>query len=126
MSRYPNEPGYRSGPNSATSEEGARIAAVNAGPLKDRIFGMLQDGPASPEELQVRFASWGERVLLNTLRARCSDLHALGKVVPSGTFGRGESGKVRVIRWRQSTPEELSQHLAHQAADAEHGENPHG
>lgn len=96
---YPHQPGYRAGPNCATSREASEFAARRAGPLKDRVLAMLQDGPASPEELRARFIQSGESVLLTTVRARCSDLHALGKVKPSGSFGKGESGKVRVIRW---------------------------
>lgn len=121
MSGFPDQPGWRAGPNSATSQEAARVAAVHAGPLKDRIMALLAGGPASPEELQVKFSDTGERVLLNTIRARCSDLHALGRLLPSGTFSRGESGKVRVIRWRLSTPDELSLHLARRAAADEKG-----
>src|SRR6185437_6145331 len=71
---YPEHPGWRAGPNSATSEEAANAAAVNAGPLKDRIIALLAAGAASPEELRAEFWAEGERVLLNTIRARCSDL----------------------------------------------------
>ena len=125
-SGYPNQPGWRTGPNSATSQEAASAAAVHAGPLKDRVLALLDVGPASPEELQAKFAALGERVLLNTVRARCSDLHALGRLRPSGTFARGESGKVRVIRWRLATADELSLFLARKAAEDENGENPRG
>jgi hypothetical protein len=122
----PVSPRWRKGPNSATSREGAIHATTRAEPLKVAILRRLAAGPASPEELLAKFAADGERVLLNTIRARCSDLHSEGRLQPSGTFGRGESGKVRVIRWRLSTAEELSLFLARKAADDEHGEASHG
>src|SRR5690349_10053768 len=69
---YPHQPGWRRGPNAATSREAAEVAARQAAPLKERVLHMLAEGPASPEELQAKFAEAGERILLNTLRARCS------------------------------------------------------
>ena len=119
---YPHEPGFRRGPNSATSEAAAKLAGERAQPLKERVLEMLSRGPASPEELVAQFVETDERVLLNTVRARCSDLHALGRIGPSGTFGIGESGKARVIRWRVCTAEELAIAAARRAAEAEHGE----
>lgn len=96
---YPHSPGWRASAAGDTSREAAERAAVKAPSLKDRVLAMLASGPASPEELTARFAEAGETVLLNTIRARCTDLHKLGKLRPSGSYGRGESGKTRVIRW---------------------------
>lgn len=96
---YPHAPGWRRSAIGDTSREAAERASVKALSLKDRVLAMLASGPASPEELTARFAEAGETVLLNTIRARCTDLHKLGKLRPSGSFGRGESGKTRVIRW---------------------------
>lgn len=97
--RYPNRPGWRQGPNSETSREAADKAAKTAQPLKVRVVELLRSGPASPEELVQRFADQGDAVLLNTIRARCTDLGKVGVLRPSGSYGRGESGKTRVIRW---------------------------
>lgn len=118
---YPDAPGWRSGPNEATSREAAEIAGRRARPLLERVLALLDETPGTPEELTQRFARGGEVVLLNTIRARCSQLHALGRVVPSGTFGKGESGKTRAIRWRVATPGELSLFLARKAAADEKG-----
>ena len=119
---YPHEPGWRSGPNSATSREGAVLAGVKAPALKLQILEHLARRPSTPEEITAAFEAEGNRQLLNTIRARCTDLYKAGQLMPSGTFGLGESRKVRVIRWRLSTSEELALHLARRAADAEHGE----
>lgn len=113
MSHYPNLPGWRSGPNSETSREAARRATPSAGPLKERVRAAIAISPATPEELVAHFAERGERLLLNTIRARCStDLHKLGELTPSGTFGKGEGGKTRVIRWRMTTPAERADFAA--------------
>ena len=124
--QYPHAPGWRRGPNSATSEAAAKIAGGRATPLRQRVVAMLEEAPATPEELVDRFALCGERVLLNTVRARTSDLHALGRVQPSGTFGLGEGGKTRVIRWRIATAAEAAIAAARRAADAERGEEANG
>ena len=124
--RYPHSPGWRRGPNNATSKAAAKLAGERAAPLKERVLAMLSEAPATPEELVERFSLAGERVLLNTARARVSDLHALGRVCPSGTFGLGESGKARVIRWRAATAEEAAIAAARRAADAEPGERANG
>ena len=121
LDQGPLGPLWRLGPNSQTSMEGAQFAATRAGTHKDQILNLLEAGEASPEEMATKFASTGERILLNTIRARCSDLYRVGRVRPSGTFGRGESGKVRVIRWRLSTPDELSIFHARKAAEDEKG-----
>jgi hypothetical protein len=116
---YPESPGWRRGPNSATSEAAAVLAAGRAPSLKHQILSMLKDRPATPEELESRFHEAGAKVLLNTIRARCSDLHAAGKLLPSGTYGIGESGKARTIRWRLADAEELALFAARRAAHLE-------
>lgn len=112
---YPQTPGWRAGPNSATSREAAFAATPRAAPLKQRVLALLVSKPATPEELVSIFAEGGETVLLNTMRARCTDLHKLGFLCPSGTFGTGESGKVRVIRWRLTTSAERAAFAARKA-----------
>ena len=119
---YPNEPGWRRGPNSATSKEGADAAKEMAGSLKSLVLDRLRNGPASPEEMVIHFRERGKVALLNTVRARCTDLNRLGLVCPSGTFGIGESQKVRVIRWRLTTDLERALFAARKAAEAEKGE----
>ncbi len=118
-SGYPNEPGWRTGPNAETSKEGAMLAAKTAGPMKHRVIAYLGEGPATPEQLVGRFRRDGEVVLLNTIRARTTDLFKLGVVCPSGTYGLGESGKVRVIHWRLMSNEERGLFNARKAAEAE-------
>jgi hypothetical protein len=64
--------------------------------------------------------------LLNSVRARCTQLRALGRVVDSGQRGKGESGKVRVIRWRVATADERSRFAALRALEAEKGPVAYG
>jgi hypothetical protein len=123
---YPDAPGFR--PDSAeTSRQAAAIVAPGAGKMLDRIEAYIRaTGPASPEEITDAIALPGERLLLTSVRARVCQLRALGRVVDSGERGLGESRRAKVIRWRVATPQELSLHLAREAADAEHGERSHG
>ena len=105
---YPREPGWRSGPNSATSKAAAISATARAPGLVHVIAALLGEGPATPEEMTATLLARGNRQLLNTGRARCTQLHRLGRITASGTFGLGESGVAKAIRWRLCTPEELA------------------
>lgn len=124
MNSYPDCPGWK---GTETSREAAEFVAPKAAKLEDRCEAYIKaHGPASPEEVTAGMAGPGERLLLTTIRARICALRAKGRVVASGEFGKGESGKVRVIKWRATTADELSLFLAQKAAADEHGERPHG
>jgi hypothetical protein len=97
--RYPATPGWRAGPNEATSREAALSVTPTAKTMKAKILDLLADGPASPEELTLMFEARGERVLLNSVRARTTQLYKEGVTRPSGQYGKGESGRVKVIKW---------------------------
>lgn len=115
--RYPDAPGFR---GTETSRAAAEYVAPTAARMLDRVESYLRaNGPACPEEICAGIARPGERLLLNSVRARCTQLRAQGRLVDSGQRGKGESGKVRVIRWRCATPDELALHLARKAAEAE-------
>lgn len=119
MSGYPDAPGWK---GTETSREAAAFVAPKAPNLEARCEAYLREfGPASPEEVTAAIAGPGERLLLTTIRARICSLRARGRVVDSGERGKGESGKVRVIRWRVATPDELSLFLARKAAEDEKG-----
>ncbi|WP_296596482.1 hypothetical protein [Phenylobacterium sp.] len=118
--RYPDSPGWK---GTETSKEAAAFVAPHAATLEARCEAYIQaHGPASPEEVCAGIAAPGERLLLTTIRARVCGLRAKGRVVESGEYGKGESGKVRVIRWRAATADELSLFLARKAARDEKGE----
>ncbi len=115
--QYPDAPGWKRG---ETSRAAAEYVAPTAARMADRVESYLRArGPACPEEICEGMARPGERLLLTSVRARCTQLRAQGRLVDSGQRGKGESGKVRVIRWRVATPDELALHLARKAAEAE-------
>jgi hypothetical protein len=108
MTRYPKTPGWRPGALE-TSRLAAESVAPTAGRMMDRVEAYIRDhGPASPEEITAGLVRPGERILLNSIRARVCQLHKLGHVADAGRDKRGigESGRVGVIRWRVTTPEE--------------------
>jgi hypothetical protein len=122
--RYPDGPGHK---GTETSRAAAEFVAPSAGRMMDRVEAYLQAaGPASPEEISAGIAQPGEILLLNSVRARCTQLRALGRVVDSGQRGKGESGKVRVIRWRVATADERSRFAALRALEAEKGPVAYG
>lgn len=125
---YPAELGFKGATPATreTSQAAAVIASERAPKMLERVEAHIRDhGPASPEEIAAVFNNAGERVLLTSIRARVCQLRALGRVQDSGLKGLGESLRAKVIRWRISTPEEVSHFLAQKAAEAEHGESPH-
>jgi len=110
--------------STATSGDGRDFATPRAKTLTDRCWDALADGPMTPEEVTALLSKDGERVLLTTIRARICGLHRGGRVVDSGLRGLGESGKVRVVKWRRTTPDEYRAWLDQQAAND--GEAQHG
>lgn len=123
MKGYPESPGWRAG-SAETSRLAAEHVAPTAGRMMDRAEDYIRDhGPASPEEVAAGIAGPGERLLLNSVRARVCQLRSLGRVVDAGPEWRGigESGRVKVIRWRVTTPEERSRWAALKALADEKG-----
>lgn len=116
---YDTAEAYRRGPLEETSKAAAQTAALGSKSMMERIAGALASRAMTPEELGALFAEQGQPALLTSIRARCTQLNRLGRVVPSGSFGKGESGKVRVIRWRLATEEELHLFNARKAVKAE-------
>lgn len=100
MTSYPKEPGWRRSAIGSTSREAALAAKPHAPRMADLALGViLAKGRATPEEITAALALKGQKVLLNSVRARCTQMHRLGLLTPSGEFGKGESGRCRVIRW---------------------------
>lgn len=121
---YPHAPGWK---GQETSRAAAEFVAPSSPRMMDRVLAYLAEhGPASPEEITAGIAEPGEHLLLNSIRARVCQLRNLGQVLDAGTRGLGESRRVKVIRWRVATPDELSLFRARKAAEAEHGEASNG
>lgn len=107
-------PRARSG-SAQTSVLAAIEAKAKAAAMTQRIWGLLQEGPLTPEEAQAKLSESGERVLLNSVRARMCGLHKAGRVKDTGERGLGESQRAKAIRWRASTPQEYAAWLAARA-----------
>jgi len=107
-------PQARSG-SAQTSVLAAIGATAKAPKMTQRIWGLLQEGPLTPEEAKAKLAAEGDRVLLNSVRARICGLHKAGRVKDTGERGLGESQRAKAIRWRASTPEEYADWLAAKA-----------
>lgn len=121
---FPEEPGWK---GTETSRAAAEFVAPSAGRMMDRIEALVAErGPMSPEEITEALWTPDNPILLNSVRARATQLKRLGRATDSGLRGLGESRKVRVIRIRVTTPDERSLFLARKAAEDEHGETPHG
>jgi hypothetical protein len=97
---YPEKPGWRASSTGSTSREAAlsvRATAPRHADLARAVI--LEKGSASPEEITSALESRGHKVLLTSIRARCTQMHKLGELRPSGSFAKGESGRCRTIRW---------------------------
>ena len=117
MSRWPNAPAWRHHSQGETAREAALAVTPSSKTMMQMIVDLLGEGPASPEHLTDKLTDLlGRRVLLTSVRARVCQLRAQGRVVDSGFRDIGESGRVRVIRWRLATADELA---AFEAAKAE-------
>lgn len=113
MVTYPETPGVRSNAAGETSGAAAEFIAPFATGMCADVLALLKQAPATPEELTDMLQRRStKRVLLTTVRARVCQLRAQGLVVDEGSRGIGESGKVRVIRWRPATPAETVAFLA--------------
>lgn len=102
LPEYPDGPGYRRQiDGGTTSRDAAKLVAPGAKGMAADVLAILKEhGAKCPEEITEIFARAGRRVLLTSVRARCTQLLRLGKIEDSGERGVGESGKSKVIRWR--------------------------
>jgi hypothetical protein len=97
---YPHEPGWRASAAGDTSKAAALAAKERAPKQADLALAAIRErGRASPEEITEALEAEGHRVLLTSIRARCTQMHKLGVLRPSGFYGKGESGRCRVIQW---------------------------
>lgn len=98
-----------------TSVAAAIDATKTAPTMTARIWEIYQTGPHTPEEVHAKLSQEG-RVLLTSVRARICGLHKAGRLIASGEKGLGESRRSKVIRWRITTPAELSDAIAKREA----------
>ena len=115
-------------PYSATAKPGSERTAFAAADLNNKtlkamlarvVKDMTENGPGTPEEITARMVLPGEHLLLNTVRARTTQLKRLGRVIADGTFGLGESGRAKVARLRLMTTDEQVAFWAAKAEEAQ-------
>lgn len=117
--KYPDRPGARARA-ARTSHLAADLVTPSAPKMLQRVEAYIREnGPCSPEEIVAAIVLPGERLLLNSVRARVCQLRAQGRVIDSGERGVGESLRAKVVKWRLSTPAEREAYLAKKAAAAE-------
>lgn len=87
--------------------------------LEQIVLELVREQPGTGEELLERIRARGIRTVLYSVKPRLSTLKARGLIVDSGERGVSESGKLRSVRWRAATPDELSLYLARAAVEAE-------
>lgn len=109
-----------------TSVLAAIEATAKAPAIIDRLWALSAERSFTPEEATAILQTendqdGGGRVLLTTVRARISGLRKAGRLIDSGERGLGESLRSKVVRWRRTTPEEMSEALAKVAASKEVG-----
>lgn len=110
---FPNAPGVRPNATAETSQAAADFVAPYVAGMCADVLALIKQVPATPEEITEKLQLRShKRVLLTTVRARICQLRALGLVVDEGTRGIGESGRVKVIRWRHALPLETAMFLA--------------
>lgn len=111
--QYPHVPGHKG--TSDTGPKGAKSFAPKAAPIRERTLAEIEGGNATAEQVARRLnLHW------MIVRARCSELRAMGLIEDSGERGDGALGG-RVIVWRPTTPIERAIFRARKAAEREKG-----
>ncbi|MEP6968377.1 MAG: hypothetical protein ABI906_09880 [Pseudomonadota bacterium] len=112
---YPLTPGHKGA--SDTGPLAARSFAPKAKPIRARALAVIERVPSTAEQV-------GEEIGVHFMivRARCSELRALGLIEDSGLRGQGALGG-RVVVWRSTTDLERA---AFEAARTDQGRRAHG
>lgn len=95
--RYPHVPGFKG--DLDTGRIAGKAFATKARPIRVRALEVIERGPATAEQVGDRI---GEHFMI--IRARCSELRALGLIDDSGMRGDGALGGRGVVVWRATTP----------------------
>ncbi len=92
---------YRNSSIGETAREAARIASRTAPKQWERVYlALLGAGvPMTPEQITTALNVAGVRVMLMSVRPRCSELVRLGLIEDSGLRGIGAGG-YKTIKWQ--------------------------
>jgi len=82
-----------------TSQIAAQLVRKTQSETCQYILALLENGQATAEELHERLTGLGIRAVLNTVRARLTELANVGLVIDSGGRGVSASGRSRSIAW---------------------------
>lgn len=106
-----------------TSEAARDLMNANgrAKTLEQLVLELVEERPATGEEMHARIQALGVRTVLYSIKPRFSALAQRGLVTDSGERGTSESGRLRSIRWRATTADERSLFAARKAAADEKG-----
>lgn len=92
---YPQHPGFKG--DLDTGRLAAQSFAPKAKPIRVRTLAVIERAPSTAEQV-------GEEIDVHFMivRARCSELRAMGLIEDSGRRGEGALGG-RVVVWRSTT-----------------------
>ncbi|WP_324748788.1 hypothetical protein SH591_08705 [Sphingomonas sp. LY54] len=109
---FPNHPGFKE--QGGTSEDAAKLAAETAPMLRERCFDLIQASPTglTGDEVAERLG-WG----ICSIRARCSELYAMGWVRKYGRRANRHSRASSVV-WKAVPAGERESVAAHVKAEA--------
>lgn len=85
---YPHAPAFRAGSDTSF----AAAESVDAKTLQRLVLTELRKGPGTPDEIAERL-----RIDKLSIRPRCSELKALGRVVDTGDRRRNANGKSAAV-----------------------------
>ncbi len=108
---YPLTPGWRRQATAETSREAALAVRPRAPTQAELVLAALAKGPAHPEAITARIIEAGHRIMLISVRPRCSQLVRLGRIKDTGQRGR-TAGGCKAIVWRLATEEERAEREA--------------
>lgn len=110
----------RSNSTGGTSQAARDLMNLNgrAKTLEQLVLELVEQEPATGEEMLARIRARGVQTVLYSVKPRFSALKAKGLVTDSGERGLSESGKLRSVRWRATTPAERGAWAAAQQEDA--------
>lgn len=114
IGHYPDEAaGVRVGSIGGTAEVAAALQLPGLKAMLAAVQAEISRAPGTAEELTKRLqAKADHRIMLSTIRSRCSQLARLGFVVDSGERGVSDSGRAKSVAWREARPEETAAYLA--------------
>lgn len=97
-------PRSRANATGETSRAAAKLASLTSSETCIAICQVIADrGDATAEEAHAALVKLGHTAVLNTVRARISDMARVSMLAPTTRRGVSDSGRCRSIAWRLTT-----------------------